>query len=128
MASASVVTRADRLSFILDRNPAPKLFVMEFFQVWLVHQQNYGVAAMNALALLTQQQGRQANQNGKAFEEQIAQRLKSKGAIFQIDAAPERTRSTVFIYQYRGDFTSIYAGYQYGLISMSGIQSSILMG
>lgn len=62
---------------------------------------------MNALALLTQQQGRQANQNGKAFEEQISQRLKSKGYI-QANAIPEDCDQPFFIYQYRGNFTSIY--------------------
>jgi len=65
------------------------------------------MAGMNALALLTQQQGRQANQNGKAFEEQISQRLKSKGYI-QANAIPEDCDQPFFIYQYRGNFTSIY--------------------
>jgi len=62
---------------------------------------------MNALALLTQQQGRQANQNGRAFEEQIAQRLKSKGYL-QSDALPSEPEQPFFIYQFRGGFTSIY--------------------
>lgn len=62
---------------------------------------------MNALALLTQQQGRQANQNGRAFEEQIAQRLKSKGYL-QADALPNEPDQPFFIYQFRGGFTSLY--------------------
>ena len=62
---------------------------------------------MNALALLTQQQGRQANQNGKAFEDQISQRLKSNGYV-QMDHIPEEREQPFFIYQYRGTFTSIY--------------------
>lgn len=62
---------------------------------------------MNALAKLIQQQGRQANQNGRAFEEQIIQRLKSKGYI-QVAAIPEERDQPFFIYQHRGDFLSIY--------------------
>lgn len=66
---------------------------------------------MSALMSLpqSQQQGRQANQNGKAFEQQIAQRLRSKGYM-QVDVIPEyqNPNQPFFISQYRSPFVSIY--------------------
>lgn len=71
-----------------------------------MHQSILGVAVMNTI-LPTQQQGRQANSNGRAFEDLIAQRLRSKG-YQPLTMLPDAFEQPFFIYQLRGRFTSIY--------------------
>jgi len=56
---------------------------------------------------VTQSQGRQANSNGRAFEEMIAQRLRSKG-YQSLSSPPPAFRTPFFVAQLRGQFFSIY--------------------
>lgn len=72
----------------------------------MVHQSVNGVALMATKAVI-QNQGRQANSNGRAFEEMIAQRLRSSG-YQQIQNCPKSFQSPFFVPQMRGRFVSIY--------------------
>lgn len=54
-----------------------------------------------------QQQGRKANNNGRYFEQLIAQSLRSRGYA-EYQQVPVAPQFAFFIYQHRGRFSSIY--------------------
>ncbi|CAK0745580.1 putative PD-(D/E)XK nuclease domain-containing protein [Gammaproteobacteria bacterium] len=62
---------------------------------------------MEIMGTQTQQQGRQANTNGRDFEDLIAQSLRSKGYC-KLDEIPLSTDKAFYIPQFSGHFQSIY--------------------
>lgn len=59
------------------------------------------------MSAVMQSQGRQANRNGRVFEEQIAQRMRSEGYC-QLTELPKTFEFPFFVAQLRGRFVSIY--------------------
>lgn len=70
----------------------------------MVYQQVSRVALLNAVV---QSQGRQANRNGRVFEDLIAQRLRSEGYV-SLTKLPDKFEFPFFVAQLRGRFSSIY--------------------